>query len=96
MIDLSYENITEKLNYYHSTSVSCDAKSNYTSEFPDFGAKGQIKPKADWHAVDSHKKRIKEVVLFFAVKRKKRKNRWFVHFSENLRRKNLLMVLSDL
>ena len=56
MIDLSYENITEKLNYYHSTSVSCDAKSDYTSEFPDFGAKGQIKPKADWHAVDSPKK----------------------------------------
>ena len=61
-----------KINYYHSSSVSCDTKSNNPPELPNFGAKGQIKPKADWHAVDSPKKRIMEFVLFFAVKSKKK------------------------
>ena len=57
-------------------------------------AKGQIKPKADWCAVDSPKK---EQTSFFAVKSKKAKKQIgsFV-FWENLRRANLLMVLSDL
>ena len=70
-MDLTQEYITEKLNYYLSSSVSCDAKSNNPPELPDFGAKGQIKPKADWHAVDSPKKRIKEFVLVFCGKKQK-------------------------
>ena len=56
--------------------------------------KGQIKPKADWRAVDSPKKQTNKFV-FFAVKSKKAKIRSFV-FWENLRRANLLTVLSDL
>ena len=38
IIDLTYEYITEKLNYYHSSSVSCNAKSNNPFEPPDVGA----------------------------------------------------------
>ena len=59
--------------------------------------KGQIKPKADWHAVDSTKKRMNKFLFFFAMKSKKAKKQigLFV-FWENLWRANLLMVLSDL
>ena len=35
--------------------------------------KGQIKPKADWHAVDSTKKRMNKFLFFFAMKSKKAK-----------------------
>jgi hypothetical protein len=44
---------------------------------------GQIKPQADWWAIDSPKKQTNKFVLFFAVKSKKakkKKNRWFVFF----------------
>ena len=61
-------------------------------------AKGQIKPKADCRTVDYPKKRMNEFVcLFCREKQKSIKNqiRSFV-FWENLRRVNLLTVLSDL
>ena len=53
--------------------------------------KGQIKPKADWRAVDSPKKRTNEFG-FFAVKSKKTKKqiRSFVFWE------NLPTVLADL
>jgi hypothetical protein len=56
----------------------------------------QIKPKADWRAVDSPKKRTIEFV-FAALKSKRAKKivRLFV-FWENLQHANLLTVLSDL
>ena len=38
-----------------------------------FATKGQIKPKADWRAIDSPKKRTKEFVCFFAAKSNKQK-----------------------
>ena len=61
--------------------------------------KGQIKPKADWRAADSPKKQTNEFVfvafLLFTAKKKKERNCSFV-FWENLRRPNLLLVLSDL
>ena len=59
-----------------------------------FIPKGQIKPKADWRAVDSPKKRTNEFLLFafllFTAKET------LLVFWENLRRANLLLVLSDL
>ena len=56
-------------------------------------SKRQIKPKADWGAVDSHKNRTNEIVLNFMAKKKQ--IRLFV-FWENLRFANLRLVLSDL
>ena len=61
------------------------------SRFLSF-AKGQIKPKADWRAVDSPKKQRTNLV-FFAERQKQICS--FV-FLENLQRANLLTVLSDL
>ena len=59
--------------------------------------KGQIKPKADWHAIDSPQKRTDECLFlcFFTLHGKKNQIRSFV-FWENLRPANLLTVLSDL
>jgi hypothetical protein len=58
-----------------------------------------MKPKADWRAVDSPQKKNKQIYLFFAVKSKRakktKKNHSFIMW-ENLRRANLLTVLSDL
>ena len=48
------------------------------SLFLSLFGKGQIKPKADWRAVDSPKKRMNEFG-FFAVKSKKAKKNKFVH-----------------
>ena len=55
--------------------------------------KGQIKPKADWRAADSPKKRTNKFVFvaFLLFTAKKHKVFW-----ENLRRANLLSVLSDI
>ena len=51
--------------------------------------KGQIKPKADWGAVDSPKKRMNEFVLFAVKSKKANKTNLFVcFFGENLRRAN--------
>ena len=36
----------------------------------DFSTKGQIKPKADWRAIDSPKKRTNEFVFFAMTVRK--------------------------
>ena len=60
-------------------------------------SKGQIKLKADLRGVESPKKRTNKFVAFFAIKSKRAKNQicLFV-FWENLRRANLLTVLSDL
>ena len=49
-------------------------------------SKGQIKPKADWGAIVAPKNQTNEFVLFAMS----------VGFRENLRRNNLLIVLSDL
>ena len=60
--------------------------------------KGQIKPKADWRATDSPKKRRNKFVFFHdspEILETIKKNRSFV-FWENLKRANLLLVLSDL
>jgi hypothetical protein len=56
-------------------------------------AKGQIKPKADWRVIDPPKKRTNE---FEKQKSKKNPNSFVHSFLENLRRANLLTVLSDL
>ena len=81
---------------------------------PIEGAKGQVKPKADWRAIDSPKKRTNKFVFFAMTVRKylkleietssfkyfrsvKQKNQiGSFGFWENLRRANLLTVLSDL
>ena len=42
--------------------------------------KGQIKPKADWGAVDSPKKRMNEFVLFAVKSKKANKKNSFIHF----------------
>ena len=42
--------------------------------------KGQIKPKADWGAVDSPKKRMNEFVLFAVKSKKANKKKSFVRF----------------
>ena len=58
--------------------------------------KGQIKPEADWGAVDSPKKRTNSFVfLLWKEKQKNKQIRLFV-FWENLQRPNQLSVLSDL
>ena len=59
--------------------------------------KGQMKPKTDWRAVDSPKKRTNELFLFFCRGKQKDKKRIcpFVAW-ENLRRTNLLRILSEL
>jgi hypothetical protein len=45
--------------------------------------KGQIKPKADWRAIDSLKKRTKRICfLFFAMKSREAKKKSFVPFLE--------------
>ena len=56
-------------------------------------SKGQIKPKADWRAVDSHKKQTNEFVLFTSLLFTAICS--FV-FWENQQRANLLSVLSAL
>ena len=43
-------------------------------------AKGQIKPKADWRAIDSPKKRTNEFVLFAVKSKKANKTNSFLHF----------------
>ena len=48
-------------------------------------SKGQIKPKADWRAVDSHKKQTNEFVLFAFLLFTANKTNSSVHFLENLR-----------
>ena len=59
-------------------------------------SKGQIKPKADWCAVDSPKKPTKDFFSLFCFSQQKNQIRSFI-FWENLRRTNLLLsVLSDL
>ena len=58
--------------------------------------KGQIKPKADWHIVDSPRKGTNEFGHFFALKSEKAKKKKKIFFCENLRRANLLTDLSDL
>ena len=50
-----------------------------------FLAKGQIKPKADWHAVDSPKKLMNKFVLFAFLLFMVNKTNLFVRFLENLR-----------
>ena len=42
--------------------------------------KGQIKPKADWPAVDSHKNRTNKFVLFAVKSKKANKKKSFVRF----------------
>ena len=69
-------------------------RGNYSRGDITQGTKDQIKPQADLCTVDSPKKRTTEFGFLFAVKRKKQ-IRSFV-FWENLRRANLLTVLSDL
>ena len=59
-------------------------------------SKGQIKPKADWRAVDSPKKQTNKFVFVTLKSKKVKKTSSFVHFWENLRRINLLTALSDL
>ena len=46
--------------------------------------KGQIKPKADWRAIDSPKKRMKEFVLFAFLLFTANKTNSFIRFWENL------------
>ena len=58
--------------------------------------KGQIKPKADWHAIDSPKKRMNEFGFFAMTVRKYLKQIGSFGFLENLRHANLLTVLSDI
>ena len=62
--------------------------------------KGQIKPKADWRAMDSPKKRTNEFVEISSFKYfrtvKKKKQIGFFGFWENLWPAKLLTVLSDL
>ena len=61
-------------------------------------SKGQIKPEADWHAIDSTKKQMKFQVQVSSISGQQSKKRQIGLFSfwENLRRANLLTVLSDL
>ena len=66
----------------------------YSYNFYQF--KAQIKPKADWRAVDSPKKQMNEFVLFAVNSKKQTKQIRLFVFRENLRRINLLWVLSDL
>ena len=42
--------------------------------------KGQIKPKADWHAIDSPKKGTNEFVLFDVKSKKANKPNSFIRF----------------
>ena len=78
----------EKLKKYLS-------QSNFLSKILH-SVKGQIKPKADWGAIDSPKKRTNEFG-FFAVKIKKaKKANSFNVFWKNLQHTNLLRVLFDL
>ena len=66
---------------------------------PDFLAKGQIKPKADLHTIDSPKtnrqKNVRVCFLPWRVIKQRKQIRLFA-FSENLRLANLFLVLSDL
>ena len=59
-------------------------------------AKGQIKPKADWRAVDSPKKRMNEFELFAVKSKKANKTNHLFGFWENLCRANLLSKLTDI
>jgi hypothetical protein len=52
----------------------------HESHFCSYSSKGQIKPKADWRALDSPKKTNKIIWGFFAMKSKKSKKKSFVHF----------------
>ena len=58
--------------------------------------KGQIKPEADWGAVDSPKKRTNS--FFFLLWKEKQKNKQILSFIfwKNLQHANLFSVLSDL
>ena len=59
--------------------------------------KGQIKPKADWRAVDSPKKQTNEFVLFAFLLFMANKTNFFVRFFGRIYgAPNLLLVLSDL
>ena len=52
-------------------------------------SKGQIKPKTDWRAVDSPKKRTNEFVLFALKSKKAKKTNLFFHFlGESMARKS--------
>ena len=71
----------------------------------EFICKGQIKPKADWPAIDCPKKRTNEFVLsgnkissfkYFWTDKQKNKQICLFVFWENLWRANLFTVLSDL
>ena len=58
--------------------------------------KGQIKPKADWHAVDSPKKQMNEFVLFaFLLFTANKTNSLIWSLGESMAPK-LLLALSDL
>ena len=59
--------------------------------------KGQIKPKADWHAVDSPEKRMNEFVLFAFLLFTANKTNSFIRFWGRIYgAPKLLSVLSDL
>ena len=64
-------------------------KKNWTKTFftSNWKVKGQIKPKANWRAVDSPKKRTNEFVLFAFLLLTANKTDLFVNW-ENLRRPN--------
>ena len=84
-----------------SSSIPSMSNHNSTPEFSTVPstptpAKGQIKPLADFCAVDSPKKRTNKFDLFAVKSKKANKTNLFVRFWENLQRANLLSVLSDL
>ena len=59
----------------------------FMSKEKKISIKGQIKPKADWCAVDTPKKQMNEFVLFVFLLFTAKKTNLFV-FRENLRRAN--------
>ena len=65
-------------------------------------SKGQIKPKADWRAIDSPKKTNERIWVFSAMtvrkylKPKEKHQIGSFGFWENLQNANLLLVLSEL
>ena len=78
-------------------SLSSDRYSGFQAsahlKFMTSIAKGQIKPKADWGALDSPKKQTYEFVLLAFLLFMANKITYFVLFWENLWRAQTLLVL---
>ena len=90
-----YQTLSKKLRnsyevsstYFHNISVELSTQKIL---------KGQIKPKADWRAVDSPKKGTDEFDLFALKSKKANKTNLSIVFWENLWHANLLSKLIDL